>query len=124
MTVKFEPKTIRWARAKSDDKDNFQKSITSILAQKSILMFEPDSNKTPLELLFEPKYGKIINYQLFGDGYIVVAFTEGYIAHISTHLKELSNISPRNTKIFFHRTLQYIKINLPELFHIRGRSEQ
>ena len=53
-------------------------------------MFELGSKKTPLELVFEQKYGKIIDYSLFGDGYIVVAFTEGYVAHISTHLKELS----------------------------------
>lgn len=26
---------------------------------------------------------------MFGDGYIVVAFSEGYVAHISTHMREL-----------------------------------
>jgi len=54
-------------------------------------------NKTaPLELVFETKYGKIIDYSLFGDGYIVIAFTEGffysnlgYVVHISTHIREL-----------------------------------
>ena len=53
-------------------------------------MFELASGKRPLELVFEQKYGKIINYSLFGDGYIVVGFTEGYVAHISTHMTELS----------------------------------
>lgn len=53
-------------------------------------MFELNSNKQPLELVFEAKYGKIIDYNLFGDGYIVIGFTEGYVAHISTHIKELS----------------------------------
>ena len=53
-------------------------------------MFEINSKKQPLELVFEPKYGKIVDYSLFGDGYIVTAFTEGYVAHISTHLCELS----------------------------------
>ena len=57
---------------------------------KSILMFELNSNKQPLELVFEPKYGKIVDYSLFGDGYFVVGFSEGYVAHISTHIKELS----------------------------------
>lgn len=56
-------------------------------------MFELGSKKTPLELVFEQKYGKIIDYSLFGDGYIVVAFTEGYVAHISTHMKELSKLN-------------------------------
>jgi WD repeat-containing protein 19 len=54
-------------------------------------MYELGSTKTPLELVFEAKYGKIIDYCLFGDGYIVIGFSEGYVAHISTHIKELSN---------------------------------
>ena len=41
--------------------------------------------------MFEAKYGKIIDYSLFGDGYIVVGFSEGYVAHISTHIKELKD---------------------------------
>lgn len=81
---------MRWARPKTDERDTPQRTITAVLQQKSILMFELGSGKTPLELVFEPKYGKIIDYSLFGDGYIVVAFTEGYVAHISTHMKELS----------------------------------
>lgn len=54
-------------------------------------MFELNSGKRPLELVFEAKYGKIIDYSLFGDGYIVVGFSEGYVAHISTHIKELKD---------------------------------
>ena len=46
----------------------------------------------PLELILEPKYGDIVSYSLFGDGYIVVGFSKGWVAHISTHIKELSNI--------------------------------
>lgn len=60
-------------------------------------MYTLDSGKTPLELVFEPKYGKIIDYSLFGDGYIVIAFTEGYISHISTHMAEMSNKFIYNT---------------------------
>ena len=89
ITVKSEPRNIRWVRQKTDDRDSPQRTITAVLSQKSILMLETNSNKPPLELMFEPKYGKIVDYSLFGDGYILVGFTEGYVAHISTHLKEL-----------------------------------
>ena len=42
-------------------------------------MFELGKNhKFPLELVFEQKYGKIIDYSLFGDGYIVIGFSEGW----------------------------------------------
>lgn len=42
--------------------------------------------------MFENKYGKIVDYSLFGDGYIVAGFTDGWVAHISTHRKEISNL--------------------------------
>ena len=53
-------------------------------------MFEIGGQFQPLELILEAKYGDIVNYSLFGDGYIVVGFSKGWVAHISTHLKELS----------------------------------
>lgn len=57
-------------------------------------MFELGKNhKVPDELMFENKYGKIIDYSIFGDGYLVIGFSEGYVAHISTHKKEISNIT-------------------------------
>ena len=37
------------------------------------------NKKAPLELIFEEKYGKIVDYSLFGDCYIVIAFTEGIV---------------------------------------------
>ena len=90
VSVKSEPRMIQWVRQKTDEREELQRTITAVLNQKSLLMFELNSNKQPLELVFEQKYGKIIEYSLFGDGYIVIGFTEGYVAHISTHIKELS----------------------------------
>jgi WD repeat-containing protein 19 len=52
-------------------------------------MFQFESRKQPLELFFEQKYGKVTDYQLFGDGYLVLGFSEGYISHISTHMAEV-----------------------------------
>ncbi len=63
-------------------------------------MFELGKNhKFPLELVFEQKYGKIIDYSLFGDGYIVIGFSEGWVAHISTHIKEIRD-EIQSEKIF------------------------
>jgi WD repeat-containing protein 19 len=47
------------------------------MLQKTLLMMDVMSKSPPLELVFESKYGKIIGYSLFGDGYIVLGFTEG-----------------------------------------------
>ena len=54
-------------------------------------MFELGKNhKVPDELMFEKKYGNIVDYSVFGDGYLVIGFSDGYVAHISTHKKEIS----------------------------------
>lgn len=41
--------------------------------------------------MFESKYGKIIDYQFYGDGYILLGFSEGYYCTVSTHSKEMKD---------------------------------
>lgn len=91
VSVKAEPKMLQWTRQKSDERNVAQRTLTAVLQSKTLLMYEVNSTKQPLELVFEAKYGKIIDYSFFGDGYIVIGFTEGYVAHISTHLKEMKD---------------------------------
>lgn len=52
------------------------------MQQKTLLMMDVMSKNAPFELVFESKYGKIIDYNLFGDGYIVLGFSEGKIHKI------------------------------------------
>ena len=54
---------------------------------KKFTTVENFSNKG-FTLVFEDKYGKIVDYKPFGDGYIAIGFSEGFICHISTYLKE------------------------------------
>lgn len=46
---------------------------------------EPDS---PVELAFQPRYGRVAAYKWFGDGYLAIGFSEGFIVAVSTHLAE------------------------------------
>lgn len=43
----------------------------------------------PFELAFNLKYGSIVTYHWFGDGYILIGFSEGYLISISTYPKEV-----------------------------------
>ena len=43
----------------------------------------------PIELQFMPKYGSIVCYKWFGDGFIMIGFSSGYVNAISTHVKEI-----------------------------------
>lgn len=52
-------------------------------------MMNVNESNNPYELEFERRYGNISTYHWFGDGYMVVGFSEGYMVLISTHMKEI-----------------------------------
>ena len=37
----------------------------------------------------QAKYGTIVKYKWFGDGYIMLGFSSGYLNAVSTHMKEI-----------------------------------
>lgn len=49
-------------------------------------ILDPDN---PIELTFQKRYGPIVSYKWYGDGYILLGFEAGYITAISTHIKEV-----------------------------------
>eukprot|EP00818_Percolomonas_sp_WS_P009034 CAMPEP_0117447486 /NCGR_PEP_ID=MMETSP0759-20121206/6902_1 /TAXON_ID=63605 /ORGANISM="Percolomonas cosmopolitus, Strain WS" /LENGTH=1376 /DNA_ID=CAMNT_0005239827 /DNA_START=113 /DNA_END=4243 /DNA_ORIENTATION=+ len=48
-------------------------------------------DKRPLELAFQTKYGRIKSYKWFGDGYVMLGFSLGFVVIVSTHLEEIGN---------------------------------
>lgn len=77
---------------KSEERVRKQTTICGVLNQKTLLIHDISrETMAPLELMFESKYGRIIDYQFFGDGYIVIGFSEGYYCHVSTHEKEMKD---------------------------------
>lgn len=60
-----------------------------IIGKKTLYLYhlpEPDS---PAELGFQHKYGSLLQHKWFGDGYILLGFSQGNIVAISTHPKEV-----------------------------------
>lgn len=77
---------------KTEERNEKQTTICTILGQKTILIHDVmKDTSAQTELMFEDKYGKIIDYQFFGDGYLIIGFSEGYYCHVSTHSKEMKN---------------------------------
>ena len=92
IAVRSEPHNIKWITMKTDERTQKQTTICTVLNHKTILIHDisKDSN-AQTELMFEDKYGKIVDYQFFGDGYLIVGFSEGYYCHVSTHSKEMKD---------------------------------
>ncbi len=88
LAVKHTPYNLKWVSMKNDERTKKQTTICAILNEKSLLIHDiTQDGVAPLELMFESKYGKIIDYQFYGDGYILVGFSEGYYCSVSTHSK-------------------------------------
>lgn len=64
-----------------------------IVGQKTLFLFNLNDPDNPIELAFQPRYGDIVTYKWFGDGYIMIGFSSGYLVVISTHLKEIGQVS-------------------------------
>jgi WD repeat-containing protein 19 len=45
----------------------------------------------PIELAFQPRYGHVVAYEWFGDGYILLAFSAGFLVAVSTHPREIGH---------------------------------
>ncbi len=55
------------------------------LGGKRIQLYNQDNPDDPVELAFKPSYGSIVTYKWFGDGQIMIGFSHGYFAAISTN---------------------------------------
>ena len=97
---------------KTEDRNKKQSTVCGIFNQKTLLIYDIRQDKAaPLELMFEAKYGKIIDYGFFGDGYILLGFSEGYYCHVSTHEKEMKD--EIKSERVFNAPLEAIAINNP-----------
>jgi WD repeat-containing protein 19 len=52
-------------------------------------LFNLDDPENPIELAFQTRYGNVMAYEWFGDGYVLIGFSQGYFVAISTHMKEI-----------------------------------
>lgn len=85
VKIKASPQSVTFG-GKSEDKD----AILSVnMGGKTILLYDLNERENALELAFQSRYGNIVSYQWFGNGYIIAGFSSGYVVIISTHLNEI-----------------------------------
>jgi len=55
---------------------------------KFIIIIDIETTQN-VEISFAPGYGKLVDYEWFGDGYIASTFSNGIVSIISTHKEEI-----------------------------------
>mmetsp|Transcript_838 Transcript_838/g.2234 ORF Transcript_838/g.2234 Transcript_838/m.2234 type:complete len:1438 (-) Transcript_838:93-4406(-) len=81
--TKYAPVEIRFAPGNSN-------LISINMSGHSLLLYNlADGTEAPVELAFQSGYGEIKTHHWFGDRYIMIGFSEGYLVVISTHMQEI-----------------------------------
>jgi WD repeat-containing protein 19 len=100
------PRNVKFSEMKREKRGTYEEStVSAIIGKKHLGLWtvgDPNSNTPPaagsqlFTLNFQDKYGDIIDYQWFGDGYIMIGFSGGYFIVISTYHKEIGEVNKRN----------------------------
>lgn len=105
LRQKNEPSNIQFADVKSENPaENYRdKIVTAVMAEVTLLLLSKSDPQKPTELSFQPKYGTIKSYSWFGDGYLVIGFSLGYVVIISSQMKgvceELSSVKTHQNSL-------------------------
>ncbi|XP_038608395.1 WD repeat-containing protein 19-like [Tachyglossus aculeatus] len=90
ILLKMELSDMRFSVLRDDNRtSNAENTISVVVGKKNIFLINVNSPENPVELEFQQHYGSIVCYHWFGDGYIMIGFSQGYVVVISTHFQEL-----------------------------------
>ena len=110
--VKGPPVQLQWAKPKKDEieenKSTVEKEVSAIINKKFLILLNIETTHN-VEITFSSQYGKIVDYQWFGDGYIAASFTNGVVSIISTHKDEIG--SEVHSLVLFNSTIEAMVIN-------------
>jgi WD repeat-containing protein 19 len=93
VNIKGDATEIKWADRKADDRKQgaVDGTVSMTNSNKTLVLFAPETRDSLVELAFNKKYGNLINFEWFGDGYLICGFAAGNVTVVSTHLKEIGN---------------------------------
>ncbi|KAK3739122.1 hypothetical protein QZH41_010524, partial [Actinostola sp. cb2023] len=89
-TLRNDPAEIQFSEMKTDERSSVaEATLSMIVGKKTLYLYNLNDPDNPIELAFQGRYGAIISYRWFGDGYILIGFSNGFVVVISTHMKEI-----------------------------------
>ncbi|XP_012136571.2 intraflagellar transport protein Oseg6 isoform X1 [Megachile rotundata] len=80
---------IQFNEMKMDHRIGGENTVSLIISKTTLFLYNILDPENPIELAFQKRYGSIVTYKWYGDGYILVGFETGYFTAISTHIKEV-----------------------------------
>ncbi|XP_055372379.1 WD repeat-containing protein 19 [Condylostylus longicornis] len=84
------PSDMYFAEMRTEDRvPGEENTVSMIIGKRTLFLYylpEPDS---PTELGFQSRYGSLVQHKWFGDGYILLGFSNGNLVAISTNLKDI-----------------------------------
>ena len=86
--LRSEPQQLKFGAMKSETKSHDDDTISCLLDNQIIFLWRFTTDEQS-ELSFQAKYGKIVNYEWYGDGYITIGFDSGRLIGVSTHMAEI-----------------------------------
>ncbi|XP_074085717.1 WD repeat-containing protein 19 [Macrotis lagotis] len=88
--VRSEPSDMQFSIMKTDDRNSTSEStISVVVGKKTLFLFNLNDPDSPIDLEFQQRYGSIVCYSWYGDGYIMIGFSRGIFVVISTHIREI-----------------------------------
>ncbi|XP_076236024.1 intraflagellar transport protein Oseg6 isoform X2 [Calliopsis andreniformis] len=89
IPLQGEPSDIQFNEMKTDHRIGGENTVSLIISKTTLFLYNILDPENPIELAFQKRYGPIVTYKWYGDGYILVSFENGYFTAISTHIKEV-----------------------------------
>ncbi|ORY49888.1 WD repeat-containing protein 19 [Rhizoclosmatium globosum] len=90
MGLKGEPSKLQWSTMRSPTADSPPCPVLSIVLSNKTIFFHSMANPdAPIELAFQSKYGSIVTYEWFGEGFLMIGFSSGYFIVVSTNMNEI-----------------------------------
>ncbi|XP_012413373.2 WD repeat-containing protein 19 [Trichechus manatus latirostris] len=88
--VRSDPSDMQFSMMKTDDRTSATEStISVVVGKKTLFLFNLNEPDSPIDLEFQQRYGTIVCYSWYGDGYIMIGFSCGIFVVISTHIREI-----------------------------------
>lgn len=83
------PNDLQFSEMKTDERVAGENTISLVVGKRTLYLYNLLNPENPIELAFQQRYGSIVSYKWYGDGYILIGFSAGFIIAISTHIKEV-----------------------------------